>query len=83
MLGNIAVFRVLFRRLLLLSRIQSCLTLETSKQAYTSLLQPSFDYADVAWGEISEGCCKELHRLQNRAALLYYERTPQMTLSVC
>ena len=20
------------------------------------------------WGEISEGCCKELHRLQNRAA---------------
>ena len=27
---------------------------------YTSLLQPLFDYADVARGEISEGCCKEL-----------------------
>ena len=51
------------RRLGLLSRIRSCLTLEASKQEYTSLLQPLFDYADVAWGEISEGCCKELHRL--------------------
>ena len=68
LLGNIAVFRVVFRRLLLLSRIRSCLTLEASKQVCTSPLQPSFDYADVVWGEISEGCCKELHCLQNRAA---------------
>ena len=51
-----------------MSRIRSCLTLEASKQVYTSLVQPLFDYADVAWGEISEGCCKELQRLQNRAA---------------
>ena len=43
------------RRLGLLSRIQSCLLLEASKQVYTSLLQPSFHYADVAWGKISEG----------------------------
>ena len=56
------------RRLGLLSRIRSCLTLEASKQVYTSLLHPLFDYADVAWQGISEGCCKELHRLQNRAA---------------
>ena len=62
-LGKIAVFQVVF-----LSRIRSWLTLEASKQVYTSLLQPSFDYDDVVWGEISEGCCKELHRLQNRAA---------------
>ena len=41
---------------------------EQQSQVYTSLLQPLFDYADVAWGEISEGCCPELHRLQNRAA---------------
>ena len=68
LLGNIALFRVVFRRLLLLSRIRSCLTLEASKQVCTSPLQPSFDYADVVWGEISEGCCKELHCLQNRAA---------------
>ena len=51
-----------------MSRIRSCLSLEASKRVYTSLLSPLFDYADVAWGEISEGCCKELHRLQNRAA---------------
>ena len=56
------------RRLGLLSRIQSCLLLEASKQVYTSLLQPSFHYADVAWGKISEGWCKKLYRLQNRAA---------------
>ena len=55
------------RRLGLLSRIRSCLTLEASKQVYTSLLQPLFDYADVAWVEISEGCCKELQRLLNCA----------------
>ena len=51
-----------------MSRIRSCLMLEASKEVYTSLLQPLFDYADVAWGKISEGCCKELHRLQNSAA---------------
>ena len=48
-------------------RIRSCLTLEASNQVYTSLLQRLFDYADVAWVEISEGCCKELQRLLNRA----------------
>ena len=69
------------RRLGLLSRIRSCLTLEASKEVYTSLLQPLFDYADVAWGEISEGCYKELQRLH--AGTAHYGRTPQMTLSVC
>ena len=33
-----------------MSRIRSCLTLEASKQVYTSPLQPLFDYADVARG---------------------------------
>ena len=61
-------------RLGLLTRTRSCLTLEASKQVYTSLLQPLFDYADVAWGEISEGCCKELHRLQNRAARIILQK---------
>ena len=51
-----------------MSHVQLCLLLEASKQVYTSLLQPSFDNPNVAWGEISEGCCKELHCLQNRAA---------------
>ena len=44
-------------RLGLLSRIRACLTLEASKQVYTSLVQPLFDYADASWGKISEGCC--------------------------
>ena len=71
------------RRLGLLSRIRSCLTLEASKEVYTSLLQPLFDYADVAWGKISEGCCKELHRLQNSAARIILRKNTQITLSVC
>ena len=58
----------------LLSRIGTCLTLETSKQVYTSLVQPLFDYADAAWGEFSEGWCKELQRLQNRADRIILRR---------
>jgi len=37
-------------------------------------VQPLFDYADAAWGEVSEGCCKELQRLQNRAARIILKR---------
>ena len=65
-----------------MSHIQSCLMLEASKQVYTSLLQPLFDYTDVAWGEISEGCCKELHRLQNRAAIILWKNTSNDTFHV-
>ena len=51
-----------------MSRIRYASRWKPLDRVYTSFLQPLFDYADVAWGEISEGCCKELHRLQNRAA---------------
>ena len=51
-----------------MSRIRYASRWKPLDRVYTSLLQPLFDYADVARGEISEGCCKELHRLQNRAA---------------
>ena len=51
-----------------MSRIRYASRWKPLDRVYTSLLQPLFDYADVAWGKISEGCCKELHRLQNRAA---------------
>ena len=61
-------------RLGLPSWIRACLTLEASKQVYNSLMQPPFDYADAAWGEISKGCCKELQRLQNRAARIILGR---------
>ena len=61
-------------RLGLLSHIRTCLMLEASKQVYTSIVQPLFDYADAAWGEISEGCCKELQHLQNRAVRIIPRR---------
>ena len=61
-------------RLGLLSRIRACLTLEASKQVYTSLVQPLFDFADASWGKISEGYCKELQRLQNHEARIILKR---------
>ena len=39
--------------------------------------QPLFVYADVDWGEISEGYCKELQRLQERLELFF--ETPEYT----
>ena len=67
-----------------MSHIRSCLMLEASKQVYISLLQPLFDHTDVAWGGggISEGCCKELHRLQNRAAIILWKNTSNDTFHV-
>ena len=57
-----------------MSPIRSWLTLEGPKQVYILLLQPLFDYADVAWGEISEGCCKELNRQHNRASPIILQK---------
>ena len=51
-----------------MSRIRYASRWKPLDRVYTSFLQPLFDCADVARGEISEACCKELHRLQNRAA---------------
>lgn len=57
--------------------------MEASTKVYTLLVQPLFDYADLAWGEISEGCCKEFRRLQNRAARIILQRkTSKDTLLV-
>ena len=61
------------RRLGRFSCIWSCLTLETSKQVYTSLLQPLYDYADVAWGKSQRGVAKS-YTVQLE---LYYGRTHQ------
>ena len=62
------------KRLGLLSRIRACLTIEASKCVYNSIVQPLFDYADTAWGELSIGCSQELQRLQNRAARIVVKR---------
>ena len=61
------------RRLGLLSRIRSCLTLRASKQVYTSLLQPLYQ----------RGVAKSYTAYKTAQLELYYEGTPQMTLSVC
>lgn len=62
------------KRLGLLSRIRSCLTLEASKCVYNSLVLPVFDYTDAVWCELSAGCCQNLQRLQNRAARIILQR---------
>ena len=66
-----------------MSGIQSCLTLEASKQVYNSLLQPSFDNPNVAWGKSQRGVAKSYTAYKTVQLKLYYKRTPQMTLSVC
>ena len=62
------------KRLGLLSRIRACLTIEASKCVYNSIVQPLFDYAETAWGELSIGCSQELQRLQNRAPRIILKR---------
>ena len=72
------------RRLGLLSRIRSCLTQEAPKQICTSLLQPLFDYADVAReGKSQRSVAKSNTAYRTVHLELYYGRISQMTLSVC
>jgi hypothetical protein len=40
------------KRLGILSRIHSCLTIEASECVYNSLVQPIFDYTDAVWSEL-------------------------------
>lgn len=56
------------KRLGLLSRIRSCLTLKAANCVYRSVIEPIFNYTDTAWGNLSIGCSKNLQQLQNRAA---------------
>ena len=56
------------KRLGLLARIRSCLTLKAVKCVYNTLIEPILSYTDTAWGELSVASSKSLQRLQNRAA---------------
>ena len=56
------------KRLGLLGRIRSCLTLKAAKCAYNCLVLPVLCYTDTAWGELSAECKSRLQRLHNRAA---------------
>ena len=71
------------RRLGLLSRIRSCLTLEASKQVL------HFTLAAIIWlcwscvgGKSQRGVAKSYTAYRTVQLELYYGRTPQMTLSV-
>lgn len=60
----------------------SCLTLEACKQVITSLVQPVFDYADVAWGENSVGVAKSSSAYETVQLELFFKGKIQKTLSV-
>ena len=62
------------KRLGLLARIRSCLTLKAAKCVYNTLIEPILSYTDTAWGELSVGSSKSLQRLQNRAARIILKR---------
>ena len=62
------------KRLGLLARIRSCLTLKAAKCVYNTLIEQILSYTDTAWGELSVGSSKSLQRLQNRAARIILKR---------
>ena len=63
------------KRLRLLSRIRPYLTQKDAKCVYNCLIQPISNYTDTVWGELSNGCGKNLQRLQNRAAHIIQNRS--------
>ena len=42
--------------------------IETLKYVYNAIVQPHFDYCDVAWGNCNSTLATKLQKLQNRAA---------------
>ena len=62
------------KRVGLLSRIRTCLTIEASKCIYNTIVLPIFDFTDVVWSELSVGCSQSLQKLQNRAARIILQR---------
>ena len=56
------------KRLGLVGRIQSCLTIQAAKCIYSCLILPVLSYTDTARGELSAECSNRLQRLQNQAA---------------
>ena len=52
----------------MLRRAKPFVSFETLKYIYQALVQPSFDYCSMVWGNCGEGSKEKLQRLQNRAA---------------
>ena len=61
------VHKKVSKRLGLLRRIRSSLTLQAAQAVYKCIIEPIFSYADTAWGELPESSITSLQRLQNRA----------------
>ena len=51
-----------------LRQIRDFITKETAITIYNSLIQPWFDYCDVAWDKLPATSAERLQKLQNRAA---------------
>jgi len=62
------------KRLGLLARIRSCLTLKAAKCVYSTLIEPLLCYTDTMLGELSATSSKTLQRSQNRAARIVLRR---------
>ena len=62
------------KRLGMLGRIRNCLTLKAAQCVYNTIINPIFNYADTAWGELSQTNGDSLQRLQNRAASIIMRR---------
>ena len=71
------------RRLGLLSRKRSCLTLEASKQYTHHSCSHYLTMLMLRGGKSQRGCCKELHRRQNSAArIMLWSNTSNDTFCV-
>ena len=62
------------KRLGLLARIRSCLTLEAAKCVYNTLIEPILCYTDTVWGELCATSSQKLQCLENRAACIILRR---------
>ena len=62
------------KRLGILARIRSCLTVNAAKRVCNALIEPILCYTDTVWGELSAISSKTLQRLQNRAARIVLRR---------
>ena len=71
------------RRLGLLSRIRSCLTLEASKQYTHHSCSHYLTMLMLRGGKSQKGVAKSYTAYRTVQLELYYGRTPQMKLSVC
>ena len=71
------------KRLGLLARIRSCLTLNAARCVYNTLIEPILCHTDTTWGELLVTLSKTLQQFQNRASHIDLRRdSSKVTLSV-